>query len=105
MNGPDAASTRPALKQNPAPVARIRVGYSSGKYTGNPLNIPFVKNPSRGSISNTVLYKSGTRKVAGNVAAAPSIMIKNAPRLPILSAIGGNARYPTIAPAFKLITA
>jgi hypothetical protein len=30
-NGPEEAITRPTLKQKPAPVARIRVEYNSGR--------------------------------------------------------------------------
>ncbi len=54
-NGPSEARTLPALKQKPAPVARSRVGYSSGTYRGNPLKIPLLKNPKRGRRHSTWL--------------------------------------------------
>ena len=93
------------LKQKPAPVARILVGYNSGRYTGNPLKIPLVKKPRTGSISIAVEYADTVRNVPGSVAAAPIIMIANADLRPIRSAMGANVRYPSSAPAFSDITA
>ena len=54
MNGPIAAKMRAMLKQKPTPVARRRVGNSSGKYGVKVPRMPLVKKPISGSSMNSV---------------------------------------------------
>src|SRR6516162_1336201 len=62
---PKAAGIRDALKMNPAPVARIRVGYNSGNHVDIQVNCPEEKQPRSAAIVSTVVRLGVHRNITG----------------------------------------